>query len=206
MKMAGPDILLFVVGALLLGGATFAIVAQGGPSALGGGSPTGIYDVTYATGTVDVMKQPVSDFSVATKFDAKVAQTNVTKLIIAVACTDPASALPAGGFNLRIEVTPPNGIPAPKPTFGICGQAIKVEVPVAAVPPKTSAQGSDAKAAEQSIPQDANATRAVGSWSISVQGARAGGTAPVGVPVGNPAGSVNVQAETWTAKLAPLTK
>ncbi|MFA5861362.1 MAG: hypothetical protein WDA16_06660 [Candidatus Thermoplasmatota archaeon] len=205
--MAGPDIVLFIVGALLLGGATFAIVSQGGPAALGGGSPTGVYDVTYSTSLVEVQKQPVADFGAPQKVSVDVKAMNVTKIIVSVQCSDPASTLPVGAFNLQLQVTPPAGIEAPKSVGAACGQTLKIEVPIASAPPKTSTQGKDARSAEANIPTDANAARAVGSWSISVQGTRAGGT-PLpssGIP-GNPGGAIVVQAEKWAAKLSPLTK
>lgn len=209
MRMAGPDILLFVVGAVLLLGASFFIYEQGGPSALagaGGGAGGGVFDVTYATSDVSqgAAKQ-VADYSSA-KADFTVNQSDVSKLSFTVSCADtvPGGA-PAGSFSLTITIAAPAGVTAPKPSTVACGST-KIDIPIADVPAKTVARGSDASSAAASIPQDANATRAVGTWSVSVSGSRAGGTPLPGLPAGNPSGSIALSATVWKPTLTPVTK
>lgn len=207
--MAGPDILLFVVGALLLGGATFAIVAQGGPSALGGGSsPTSIFSVSWSVASVNVSApKAIPDLGSSTRIDVPVTATNVTQLTFAIQCTDavPAGA-PVGPFEVTMSVAPPNGIPAPKAVTAPCGGSLKVDVPVASVPPPTNVQGATADAAAATLPSDPNATMAVGTWSVTVSGSRAGGTPLPGLPAGDPGGTLAANAQTWQPQLTPVTK
>jgi hypothetical protein len=83
-------------------------------------------------------------------------------------------------------------------------KAIEIDVPVAAVPPSTAAQGRSKDAAIATLPKDANATKAVGEWKVVVNGAR-GGSVP-GLPAGDPSGTLALLAETWTPELTPVVK
>src|ERR1051325_8168097 len=91
MGMAGPDIVLFVVGFLLFAGAGYALVAQGGLNG-DGGSPTNVFSVLYPLSRGEVGKENVADFASVTK-TFQVAQTNVSKMVVSIACNDP---LPGG--------------------------------------------------------------------------------------------------------------
>jgi hypothetical protein len=190
MRMAGPDILLFIVGALLLSGATYAIIQQGGVSALsGGGGAVGAFTVTFPTKSVDAGKAPVADFGSST-VTLPIKQGNVTKLTLTVQCSD---QVPGGTFQFTVQVAAPNGLKV-DPKNGVCGTDLKIDVPVATAPPTTAAASNDPSA----LPTDANATRAVGDWKLTIQGSR-GGVVP-GLPAGNPSGNVLASAEVWEPK------
>src|SRR5688500_8402543 len=104
MGMAGPDIVLFVVGFVLFAGAGYALVAQGD---LGGGSsPTNAYSVLYPLSKVEAGKANVPDFGSASP-TIPVTLGNVTKVTVTLACND---AVPGGTFNLQVNIEPPNGI------------------------------------------------------------------------------------------------
>jgi len=208
MGMAAPDVVLFIVGALLFGGAVTALMVQGGPAALGGtgGSATGIYTVDYETKTVDAAKEAVSDFSVQHKATLNMTTLNVTSIKVVIQCTDPASNVPNAEFNIQVQVQPPGGIAAPKPTFGICGQKIEIPIPVAALPPKTTVTGSSPADAAAHVPHDTNESAAAGTWVVTTSGGRAGGQLPVGIPAGNPGGTILLQADQWDSKITAVPK
>lgn len=195
MRMAGPDIVLFVVGALLFGGAAYALALQGGMAALSGGAPASLYEVTFTGKTIEAGKQAVSDYSSA-KATIEVTEANATKVTITIACADP---LPAGTFNLQIRVEAPNGLTVP-PTAGACGTNVVIPVEISKLPATLAAVGSNAEEAIRSIPPDTNATRALGTWTITVNGAR--GPAPA-LPAGNPSGSIVLTVDTWDAAALP---
>jgi hypothetical protein len=195
MGMAGPDIVLFVAGLLLFAGAGYALVAQGGLD--GGTSATGTYSVLYPLGKVEVGKENVADFGSATK-TFPVNLTNVSKMTISIVCAD---TVPGGTFNLQIGVDAPGGIEV-DPKAGACGSKIDIDVPIADVPASGLATGADRDAAARSLGMDANATRAVGEWKVTVNGAR-GGALP-GLPAGNPSGSIVLTAQQWTPELTPV--
>lgn len=207
MGMAAPDVVLFVVGFLLFGGAVTAIVVQGGPSALaGGGAATTVYAIDFATKSVDVGKDAVADFNGQHKASINVTTHNVSVMHVTVQCSDPASALPAGGFNIQLQIQPPAGIAAPPAKVGVCGQTISVDIPVASVPPKTSGAGSSPDDAAANLPMAENHTAALGTWVITTNGARGG--LPVGAPSNpsNPGGSLVLKADVWEAKATAVPK
>lgn len=202
MRMAGPDIVLFVVGALLFSGATAAIVTrEGGVGALGaGGSALGIYDVTYSTRTVEGEAAAVASFASHTsEFDVN--NTDVSVVTIVIACTDP---VPAGStYALRVEVTAPNNLTV-EPQDVQCG-AVEIPVEVTPVPSRTTIQGGTAAEARANLGRDANATKALGTWTVTVTGSR--GAAPIGLPgPAVPSGSIALKVETWEPTLTPVQK
>ena len=203
MRMAGPDVVLFVVGALLFGGATAAIVtSEGGLGAItGGGSPTGVYTVTFATRTVDGEPADLPSFT-SGEATFNVNNTRVSTVTVVVTCSDP---VPAGStFSFTVAVAGPNGIAA-EPATGRCGQPLEVPVEVAAVPATTTVQANTEAEAIQAVADDANATRAVGTWTVTVTGSRG---APALLPGGatDPRGSVLLRVETWEPNPAPVAK
>lgn len=196
MRMAGPDIVLFAVGALLFGGAVYALALQGGFAALSGGANAALYDVTFTAKTIEAGKQAVSDYTSA-KATFNVNESNVTKVTIRIACADP---VPAGNtFNLQIRVEAPNGLTVP-PKTGACGTTIEIPIKLATLPGKLAATGATPDEAIQNLPADANATRAKGAWTITVNGGR--GT-PVAIPAGNPSGNIILNVDSWDARALP---
>lgn len=202
MRMAGPDIVLFIVGALLFSGATAAIVTrEGGVGALGaGGSALGIYDVTFPTKDIAGQDDTVDSFASHT-VEFTVNNTDVSTVTIQISCTDP---VPAGAaYTLHVEVVAPNGITVPPSDVG-CG-AVEIPVKVADVPERTTVQGGTPAEARAKLAQDANATRAVGAWTVTVSGSR--GAAPIGLPGPTvPRGSITLMVEAWEPVLSPVQK
>lgn len=201
MGMAGPDFVLFVVGALLFAGASFAIVqTEGGLDAIGGGgSALGVYAVTWTATSLEDASEPVADFSDAqASFDVN--GTNLAKVTVVIDCNDPVVG-PAA-FSLQVQVTPPAGVAPPEPVTGACGSAITIPVDISSAPPETTVQGGSEAEARSNIPATETSTLGSGAWSVMVTGAR-GGTLP-GLPAGNPGGSITLQAEAWTPRLSAV--
>ena len=203
MRMAGPDIVLFVVGLLLFGGATFAIVKTQGGAALGSaGAASGVYTVTYTEKDLFTKGVDIAD-AASGSADVAVANEGVGTVQITVTCADPSPA-PVGQFAISVTVTGPNGLTGKG--AGTCGTPVVVKVSVAPKPADTTASGNTAGDAEKSLPAPENATAAKGSWKVAVSGGR--GT-PVGIPAGTPAepsAHVELKAIGWAAKLTPLGK
>lgn len=207
MRMAGPDVVLFVVGALLFGGASAAIVtSDGGIDALtgGGGSALGVFTVTYGTDVVEGEAQQVADFGSTGPVQFDVNNTRVSKVFVVLSCSD--AAVGPAAFQVTVTVEGPNGI-ATEPQTVACGN-VEIPVDVTPVPPATNVQGATQAGAEANIPQEANATKAVGTWKVSVSGQRGGVSPPGGLPVnpGNPSGSIALDVEIWEPTLAPVQK
>lgn len=204
MRMAGPDIVLFVVGAVLFGGATYAIVSLDG--GLGSTSAAGFFDVTFATTDEELANEPVGDLRSATTDVAidEAAARHLVALVFSVECSD----LPAGAaapFNIQLAVTGPNG--QSDEASGACGSAVELSFPIADVPPDTIATGSTEEEARGGFEQSVHAgppSPAIGTWSVTVSGGRGG---PTGViPVGNPSGAIVVTAQEWTPTFTPGTR
>jgi hypothetical protein len=199
--MAGPDIVLFVVGALLFSGATAAIVTRdGGVGALGGaGSASGVFNVAYATRVIEGEGADVGSFASHTaEFDVN--NTAVSKVILVIECSDP---VPAGvPYGIHVEVTAPNGI-AVDPVDVNCGN-VEIPIDVTEVPADTSVQGRTEDEARANLPQDANATKAVGAWTVTITGSR--GPSPLPLPAGTPNGRIALNVEAWEPSFAPVQK
>ena len=201
MRIAGPDVILFVVGLLLFSGAGYALVVQGGTDVLGQpGSATGFYTVAFPLETVPVGEPaPVQSFQGAQAV-FQVNATNVRTVIVEVECNDP---VPGGTYQVTVEVAGPNGLTA-EPATGNCGSALAVEVPVAEPPAAATVQGGTLDEARESLPASENATAAQGEWTVTVTGSR-GGTPLPGLPgPGTPGGSIAMSVERWEPELSPV--
>lgn len=198
MRMAGPDIVLFVVGLLLFGGAGYAIVTSEGGLA-GSGSALSTYAVTWSTSEVEIGSEAVSSFR-DTSIPFTVTEQNVTALVFTISCTDPPGA--AVPFQVTATVTGPSGN-ATEPVDAACGTDIVIDVPVADVPDPTNVRGATEEAARENLALAGNATNAVGEWTLTLTGER--GDAPVlPVPVAEPTGIATLAAQTWTPEFAPV--
>lgn len=204
MRMAGPDIVLFVVGAVLFGGATYAIVALDG--GLGNTSAAGFFDVTFSTQSEEHAREPVADLRSAVvpiEIDEAVAR-HLVALVFSIDCTD----LPAGTaapFNLQLSVEGPNGQSGE--ASGACGSAIEVPFELGEAPPPTVAAGSTETEARASFEEAIHAgepSAAIGTWTVTVSGGRGGATSII--PVANPSGAIVVTAEEWTPTFTPGTR
>lgn len=196
MRVAGPDIILFLVGLVLFSGATTAILLEDG--GLGGQtSALGIFDVTYTTSTEALAPVAAPDMRAATAtFEVK--EGNVTTVLVRASCQDPAGA--AAPFALQIAVEGPNGLTGEG--TGTCAGA-EVDIPVSMTPPDGSVPGTTEAEARDNLATDANATRAVGTWTVTVSGARQGAP-PLGIPVGNPSGNIELEVERYAPRLTPV--
>lgn len=201
MRVAGPDIVLFAVGALLFAGAATAIVtSEDGLAAITGTtSPSGAFTVTYGTTTVDGETADVADMTSA-DVSFTVNNTRVSTVTVVVECADNVPG-PAA-FRITVAVAGPNGI-ASDPVSGACGAPVEVPVEVAPVPEATTIEARTEEDARESLQDGPNATRAVGDWTVTITGTR--GT-PVGLPTGNPGGSVTMRVETWAPAFSPVAK
>ena len=203
MRMAGPDVVLFLVGLLLFSGATAAIVArEGGVDAFtGSGSASGIYNVAYATRVIEGEESAVPSWASAT-VDFDVNNTQVSRVILVVECADnvPVAAAP---YTLTIEVSAPNNLTV-EPITVPCGST-EVPIDVTSVPAATSVQGRTEEEAAGNLGQDANATKAVGTWTFTVTGSR--GSAPSALPVPAPSnGRLALNVEAWEPSFTPVQK
>jgi hypothetical protein len=206
MRMAGPDVVLFIVGALLFGGALTAIIVTEGPEAFAGGSSaTGAYTVTYSTASAQVAKTAVADFSAAGSVPAAVNGSNIKSVKVSVECTD-SQAGAVAPFSLSVTVKGPGNQTAKKD--GTCGTPIVLDFAINPVPGDTSASGPTQADAAASLPKGANDTAARGTWTVSFTGGRgspAGGL-PVQPPGTAPGGNVVESLETYTPKLTAISK
>ena len=204
MRMAGPDIVLFLVGALLFTGATAAIVTRdGGLDAFGGGgSALGFYSVAYTTAETAVGEAASVSFdSGEASFDVN--QTNVANLIVVIECSGDVPG-PAA-FTITLTVTPPasSGLTVEPQQIGCSNQ--EVVIPVTAVPETGTVRGGSEAEARENLGQDANATRAQGTWTVAVSGSRGGGPATIpGLPAGTPTGTIATKVETWEPAFTPV--
>lgn len=198
MRMAGPDIVLFVVGLLLFGGAGYAIItSDGGLSA--SGSASGIYAVTWSTSEVEVATESVDSFRDAS-IPFTVSEQNVSRVIFTVDCQDAAGA--AVPFQLSVTVTSPDGNTT-EPTSAACGDDIVIDIEVAPVPPATNVQGGTEEAARENLHLAEQASAAVGEWTLIITGDRSSAPA-LPVPVTEPTGSATMAVETWEPSFAPV--
>lgn len=200
MRMNGPDIVLFAVGALLLGGASFAIATMDGGFS-GSGSALGVFTVTWDERTVEVGSANVASMRSATEtFDVEA--THLAALVVRVECQDAAGALPVA-FQLEVTVQGPDGLAGEG--SGSCAAGATVEIEVNPAPADTAVRGStDAEAREALLEGSANATRGAGAWTVTVSGSR--GSAPGAIPVGDPAGAIILEARTHEPRLTPVPK
>ena len=205
MRLAGPDVVLFLVGALLFSGATAAIVTrEGGVGALGGGgSALGVYTVTYNTEESAVGEAAAVASFASGEASFVVNSTDVSRVIVVVDCNDPVPG-PAA-FTLTMEVTPPEGSNITvEPQQVACGD-VEVPIDVAEVPSDTAVRGSTPDEARQNLSPDANATKAQGTWTVRVTGSR--GAAPtLPVPGSAPSGTLALKVETWEPAFTPVQK
>lgn len=198
MRMAGPDLVLFVVGALLFGGASYAIVSDGG---IGATSALGVFQVSFATSTEEVGAEPVASFrSAEASFD--VAGGPISRVLVTIDCDDVAAGA-AAPFALQVEVSGPNGLAA-EPTSGTCGTPLEIPVHVADVPADTTVQARTEDEARDALSTEANVTAAQGTWTVKVTGGRSAGPVPLQPPAAEPAGRIVLSVETWAPTFTPV--
>ena len=195
MRMAGPDIVLFVVGALLFGGASFAIANTEGGLA-GAGSALGIFQVAWSASEEEVGSADVASVRSATETFTIDAQ-NVASVVVEVSCSDPAPG-PAA-FTVTVDVTGPNGLSGSG--SGSCSAGVVVPVEIAPAPAPGQVQGATEEEARRNLAPGGNAT-ANGQWTVTVSGGRGGGAVPV--PVADPSGTITLSIETYEARLTPI--
>lgn len=204
MRMAGPDIVLFVAGALLFGGASFAIVQQGGLGALGEeASALGVFDVTFETRRAEIETQQVASFR-SDELTFELNATNVATAFIVVECTD-TQVGSASPFSIEVTVTPAGNATGATST-GNCGTPIEIAIPVTEVPDATRVSGTTETEARANYVADANATAAQGTWTVTLSGARSSPTGPLPgqVPAPAPGGSVRFEVEQWEPRFSAV--
>lgn len=203
MRMAGPDIVLFVVGALLFGGALTAIVVTQGPEAFTGtASASGAFTVSYPLAMKELAKKAVSPSNGKADFDVN--GSNVASIHVKLTCSD---SVPGDTFALTLTITGPQGQKATKSAS--CGAGVDLPVKVQDPPANTTVAGSTDEAAKANLPANPNATAGVGKWTVAVTGSRNAGPAgalPVPIAQADPTAQVSFMVETFAAKLDPVAK
>lgn len=195
--------MLFVLGLLLITGSGVGLYSTGGfRTVTQAGSALGLFNVTFATSTVDGGTKTVPSYSSGSQtFDVK--QTNITKATFVLQCTDPAGGTPA--YQITVSVAGPNGLKSDPKTV-TCSSSAPVEVTVTGKPANGAVQGSTEDQARANLENDPNATKAVGTWTVSYSGARQ--TLPIPPAVGQvtPSGSIKLNLDQWQPKLTPESK
>lgn len=197
MRMTGPDLVLFVVGALLLGGASFAIATMDGGFG-DSGSALGIYDVAWEERTVEVGSANVASVRSATE-TFEVAHSHLAAIVVTVECQDAAGALPVA-FQLQVEVEGPDGLTGEG--TGSCAGGSTTTVEVGTRPADGAVSGTTEQEARENLAADGNTTRGSGTWTVTVSGSRGSGAGPV--PVGDPAGTITLEAQTYEPRFSPV--
>lgn len=199
MRMAGPDVVLFVVGALLFGGAGYAIYSEGS-GLRGASSALGVFEVTYATAQREVGSEAIEVRDGSVVFD--VTDANVASVVVTIDCSDGAAGN-ALAFTLEVTVTGPNGLASE--ASGTCGTPIEVEVPVAEAPTRNTVAGSTEEEARENLPVSENATAAQGAWTVTLTGDRAAGPGPaLPVPIPDPTATATLKVAVWEPSFAPV--
>lgn len=198
MRMAGPDIVLFVVGLLLFSGAGYAIITSD-EDLSASGSASGVFNVAWTTSEAEIATEGIDSFRDATLLFT-IETLNVSLVTFTIDCQDPAgTAVP---FQLTITVTSPNGT-SEEPSTAACAPGIVVDFAVADVPPATVARGSTPDAAREDLAGRVTSSAALGEWTLTITGDRSG--APVlPVPVGEPTGSATLSVQTWEPAFTPV--
>lgn len=196
MRIAGPDIVLFVVGAVLFAGATYAIVATDGSG--GAGSALGVFTVTFAPEIEEVGSEDVASMRAASlEFDVNASR--VLSVIVLVSCQE-AAPVPVP-FAIQVDVAGPNGLTGTG--SGNCGTDITVIVDVGeSAPERTTVAGSNEAEARANL-DAGDASAASGTWTVDISGARAQ-QSPLPVPVVEPGGSVTLSVETYAPTFSPV--
>jgi len=198
MRMAGPDIVLFVIGAVLFGGATFAIVAL--DDGVGDTSALGVFQVTYAAQLREMGSEDVASLRSATvQFEADA--THPLRAVVLVECANAPAQLGAVPFRLQVDVQGPSGQSAQG--SGQCGQSLVVEVPLGSMPPDTNVAGRTEEQARENLAPSPDAAAANGTWTVTVSGSR-GQTTPAPIPVVDPAGTITFSIEEAAPRFAPI--
>lgn len=195
MRMAAPDVVLFIVGALLFSGASYAIVQQGGLEALRQEtSALGVFEVAFQRDQHEVGAAEVDNMlSANPSFELN--NTDVYEVLVTVACS-PGQSGQIAQTSLSITVAGPNGLAGE--ASGACGPEIAIPVNVTAVPADTSVGATTEAEARAAVPVDANSTRAVGTWTVTIAGEQsAGGQVPLPQPVQPPTGAVSITVKAW---------
>jgi hypothetical protein len=157
--------------------------------------------VAYDAALVEVDSQTAATLRSATQ-TFEVTQANVTTVDLNVACTGAGGDIGPIPFQLAVDVQGPNGLVGTG--TGSCGAGVLVQVPVTAMPASTTVPGSTETQARGNLPVDANATAAVGTWTVTITGSRGGAPSPLPVNPSDPGGTIVMNVEQWTARLTPI--
>lgn len=193
MKLAGPDLILLVVGFLLFAGAGYGLIATG-TDVGGNASALGIFRVDYETETVELDPQSVPDLGGTHEVTFEVDAVDVTKVTVTVGCGGPQASVP---YTLVVSVAGPNGLAGEN--NGGCGTS--VEVPVSAVPASTSVPGDNEDEAHENLGEHPNATLAQGTWTVTISGSYNGASV---LPVPGPSGTVGMTVDRWMHSFTPV--
>lgn len=200
MRIIVADVVILVVGLLLFASAGTALYVRGDLSTATT-SPIGLYNVVVSESTKEIDTQSVSSMqSASPRF--RVGDGNVTVVLVEVTCTDNQVGA-ASPFTYGVTVTGPQNLRGSSGPGRPCSGIQRIEVPVAAAPSTTSAQGGSPGEAEQSLMSSANRTRAQGDWTVTISGSRSN-AGPLPVPA--PQGSVTLSVTQWRAALTPVSR
>lgn len=184
MRMFGPDLVLFVVGALMLGGATYGLIVTPPAGSAGGDSNLGLYKVSWKEATNESDGGRFTEGGAAIDATTNVTGTNLGKIIFSLDCKDPSPAASAQPFRYSFEVhMVPEGVTKPEAQTGIaCGKVTEIEVPIQAKPADTQISSGTLERAKTDAANLGNATGS-GDYHFKLSGAR-GQSIPVGALAG----------------------
>lgn len=207
MRMIAPDIVLLAAGILIFGGAAAGLYGIGGfDTVTETGSALGSFNVTFALKDGDAITNPVTAYSASGSSNFNLQATNVTTVLISVACSDTQPGAAQNPYRLRVEVYHRGTKKAEKPNTN-CGSPIELQVDVAPTPAGGAVAGRTEAEARSNLKPSANSTAGQGEWSVRYFGSRTNTVPdPLPTPQTPPGGSIKLTPRIWEAKLSPLTK
>lgn len=190
MRMAGPDIVLFVVGLALFGGASYAIYTLDDDVG-GSASALGVFQVTFSPTLQEIESIDVQSLrSVTQEFDVNV--THPLNVVVLVECGGGPAQIGGVPFQMQVSVEGPTGQTAEG--SGQCGQDILIEIPVGTMPESAAVAGSTEDEARANLAPSEEAADVNGTWTVTIAGSR-GQQTPVAVPVVDPPGTITLSVE-----------
>lgn len=173
MRFAGPDVVLFIAGALLFSGSVYGLIQLDGHE----GSATGAFKIAWSEATEEV---PVGSFDTEPAFPYAftVNGTGVGNVLVTVICSQSPAAAGPVTTSVSVDLAGPNGQGGQQ--SGTCdGQAITIEIPTGNVTEGATVQAGTASEAEAAALADFVGTSAVGAWSGNVTFTQQGNGLPV---------------------------
>lgn len=176
MRIAGPDVVLFVIGLLLFSGSVYGLVATGAFE--GDTSALGAYSLSWSEETEETT---LTEFATenSAPFNFTINENGVLAVTVVVACQHAATTPPGVTTSVDVTLTGPNGLNGTG--AGECGSPVTIDIPVDELPASGSAHADSPEAAVAEVTADVGKD-ALGEWSGEATFASSGsGTAVPGL-------------------------